>query len=91
MTAILNAIWCFLQNMIASFRDVWVEAYDSILGVADALLAAVGTGALSAGSIPDQYAWMLGATGMSQALTIIAGAMGVRFLLQLIPFTRLGS
>ena len=29
--------------------------------------------------IADQYAWLLGATGLSQAIAIIAGAMGVRF------------
>jgi hypothetical protein len=28
---------------------------------------------------------------MSQALTIVAGAMGVRFLLQTVPFVRWGS
>jgi len=41
--------------------------------------------------IADQYAWLLGATGLSQALAIIAGAMGVRFLLQSVPFVRWGS
>ena len=34
---------------------------------------------------------LLGATGMSQAIAIIAGAMGVRFILQTVPFVRWGS
>ncbi|MEO5955989.1 MAG: hypothetical protein ABIR36_09915 [Nitrospiraceae bacterium] len=91
MTALLNLIYCFLQDMIQSFRDIWVIGWDSLLAPVDALLASVGTGGLTTPSIADQYAWVLGATGMSQALAIIAGAMGVRFLLQTIPFVRWGS
>ena len=49
------------------------------LGPVDALLASVGTGGLTVPVIADQYAWLLGATGLSQAIAIIAGAMGVRF------------
>jgi hypothetical protein len=91
MQAMLSMIYCFLVDMIASFRDVGVEAWDSVLGVLDSTLSAIGTGGLSLPLIPNEYAWLLGATGMSQALTIIAGAMGVRFLLQTIPFVRWGS
>jgi hypothetical protein len=57
----------------------------------DALLASVGTGGLTVPVIADQYAWLLGATGLSQAIAIVAGAMGVRFLLQSVPFVRWGS
>ena len=42
-------------------------------------------------TIANEYAWLLGATGMSQAIAIIAGAMGVRFILQTVPFVRWGS
>jgi hypothetical protein len=55
------------------------------------VLGAIGTGGLVLPVIPAEYTWMLGATGMSQALTIVAGAMGVRFLLQTVPFVRWGS
>ena len=91
MTALLNLIYCFLEDMIASFKDIWLLGWDSILGPVDALLASVGTGGLAVPVIADQYAWLLGATGMSQAIAIIAGAMGVRFLLQSVPFVRWGS
>ena len=91
MTALLNLIYCFLMDMIASFKDVWLLGWDSVLSPVDTLLSAVGTGSLVVPVIADQYAWMLGATGMSQALAILAGAMGVRFLLQSIPFVRWGS
>jgi hypothetical protein len=91
MTAILQLIYCFLLDMIASFKDIWLLGWDSVLGAVDALLASVGTGDLSVPVIADQYAWLLGATGLSQAIAILAGAMGVRFLLQSIPFVRWGS
>ena len=88
MTALLNLIYCFLMDMIASFKDIWLVGWDSILVPVDALLASVGTGGLAVPVIADQYAWLLGATGMSQAIAILAGAMGVRFLLQSVPFVR---
>ena len=91
MTAMLNLIYCFLMDMIQSFRDIWVVGWDSVLSSVDALIAAVGTGELTVPTIANEYAWLLGATGMSQAIAIIAGAMGVRFLLQTIPFVRWGS
>ena len=50
-----------------------------------------GDGRLTVPTIANEYAWLLGATGMSQAIAIIAGAMGVRFILQTIPFVRWGS
>ena len=91
MTAILQMIYCFLLDMIASFNDIWLLGWDSILGPVDALLSSVGTGGLTVPVIADQYAWLLGATGLSQAIALIAGAMGVRFLLQSVPFVRWGS
>ena len=91
MTALLQLIYCFLLDMIATFKDIWLIGFDSVLGPVDALLASVGTGSLTVPVIADQYAWLLGATGLSQALAIVAGAMGVRFLLQTVPFVRWGS
>ena len=91
MTAILQMIYCFLLDMIASFKDIWLLGWDSLLGPVDALLSSVGTGGLAVPVIADQYAWLLGATGMSQAIAILAGAMAVRFLLQSVPFVRWGS
>jgi hypothetical protein len=91
MTAILQMIYCFLLDMIASLKDIWLLGWDSILGPVDALLSSVGTGGLTVPVIADQYAWLLGATGLSQAIAILAGAMGVRFLLQSVPFVRWGS
>ena len=91
MTAILNLIYCFLMDMIQSFRDIWILEWDSVLTPVDSMLSAIGTGGLTVPTIANEYAWLLGATGMSQAIAIIASAMGVRFILQTIPFVRGGS
>ena len=91
MTAILNLIYCWLQDFFFKLNDFGVGIYDSLLTVADAILGSLGTAGLALPEIPDAYAWVLGATGMSQALAIIAGAMITRFTLQTIPFVRWGS
>lgn len=91
MTGILSAIYCFLQDMIASFRDVWLAAWDSLLSAADALVESLPSLPSVVNTIPAQYAWILGATGIGEALAMIATAMGIRFLLQSVPFVRWGS
>ena len=91
MTALLNLIYCWLLDLLAKVTDIGLNAWDSVLGPADSILASVGTGSLTVPVIPAQYAWILGATGMAQAVAIIAGAMLVRFTLQSVPFVRWGS
>lgn len=41
--------------------------------------------------IPPEVSWVLSMVGFPQCLSIIASAIVVRLILQLIPFTRLGS
>jgi len=91
MSALLSLIYCWLQSFFLTLNDWFLGQWDSLLGIVDSLLASVGSAGLTLPVIPDQYAWVLGATGMSQALAIIAGAMGTRLLLQTIPFVRWGS
>ena len=42
-------------------------------------------------SLPVEVLQMMSAVGLTQAVGIIVVAIGIRFLLQLIPFVRLGS
>jgi hypothetical protein len=91
MTALLNLIYCWLQDFFFKLNDWLVGIYDGLLSVADTLLSTLGDAGLTLPVIPNEYAWVLGATGMSQALAIIAGAMVTRFTLQTIPFVRWGS
>lgn len=41
--------------------------------------------------IPPEVSWVLSMIGFPQCLAIIASAISIRLVLQLIPFTRLGS
>lgn len=91
MSALLMLIYCWLQSFFLTLNDWFLSQWDSLLKIVDSLLASVGSAGLTLPVIPDQYAWVLGATGISQALAIIAGAMATRFLLQTIPFVRWGS
>jgi hypothetical protein len=91
MSSILSAIYCWLQDFFYSLNDLGLQAWDSLLAPADAILASLDVSALTVPIIPDAYAWVLGATGLAPALAIIATAMFTRFVLQTIPFVRWGS
>ena len=92
MTALLSLIWCWLQDFWLAFTDFFVSMFDEFLKIPDAALTSLGNGGLSTlPTIADQYAWVLGATGCSQAMAIIAVALLTRFALQAIPFVRWGN
>lgn len=78
------------------FRDGVCWIFEQICGLALAALGAldlagITNGIASMGSIPANVMAVLGAIGLGQALAIISSAIVIRFTLQLIPFTRLGS
>ena len=91
MSSILSAILCWLQDFYYGFHDLGLTMWDSVLSVADAVIASVEVSSLTLPLIPDAYAWVLGATGLAPALAMIATAMLTRFVLQTIPFVRWGS
>jgi len=91
MIAVLNAILCYLKEMLYLFSDWWLTHYDSVLSTTDNMLKTLGGTAWTFSAIPTQYAWLLGATGIAESLTIIASALGIRFLLQTVPFVRWGN
>lgn len=90
-----------LYNLYVSIRDVlfdippWI--LDQMLTIATRLL----TGVLSLlepvdlgqylTGLPSEVSWTLSMIGLPQCVGIISSAIVVRLLLQLIPFTRLGS
>lgn len=90
-----------LYNLYVSIRDVlfdippWI--LDQMLSIATSLL----TGVLSIlepvdlgqylTGLPSEVSWTLSMIGLPQCIGIISTAIVVRLLLQLIPFTRLGS
>jgi hypothetical protein len=91
MIGVLQAILCFLKDMLYILFDIGLGHWDSILGAADSFLSQIGGTPWTFSTIPTQYAWLLGSTGIAESLTIIATALGIRFLLQSVPFVRWGS
>ncbi|BCX89515.1 hypothetical protein MIN45_P1888 [Methylomarinovum tepidoasis] len=75
--------------------DVVWGALDSIISVAVGLLSALPApsfdlaGAL--GGLPAEMINVAGLIGLGQAIGIVIAALGVRFVLQMIPFVRWGS
>ena len=87
--AVFDAIW----NVI---KDAFVFVLDSLMGLATGALGAMDvsgiTTSLSAwGSLPSSVLNILALLGLGQAIAIITTAIGIRLVLQLIPFVRLGS
>ncbi|MCS4511881.1 DUF2523 family protein [Xylophilus ampelinus] len=76
--------------------DMWCWAFDGVLSVAVSAVNAVDLAALDAyagtwSGLPAELIPVLSALRVGEAGAIIAAAIGIRIVLQLIPFTRLGS
>ena len=100
------ATW-FLQVFVQFFVDGWeiftdllCWGFDQALGVAVAALSAasdlpgfsaITTAAGWFGNIPGDMLNILGLIGFGQAVGVIAAALGIRFVLGLIPFVRVGG
>ncbi len=94
---LVNAIY----NVYVSIKNVlfdippWV--LDQVLSIASTLLASVLALLQPIDlsqyltSLPSEVSWTLSMIGIPQCLAIISTAIVTRLLLQLIPFTRLGS
>ena len=86
------AIFVSLWDII---KDAFSWCFEQIMEVAVDAVSAIETGDIDAaggwGSLPAELLNILGLLGVGQATSIIVAAIGVRLVLQLIPFTRLGS
>lgn len=88
---VVSRVFADLWNI---FTDLFCWAFDSILGIAIAALSAISVPfnpQTYYALIPPGTVQMLGAIGVTQALSIIVAALVVRFILQTIPFVRWGS
>lgn len=88
-TAIFLAAWDFI-------RDGFCWPFEQLLTIVKTAIDAIDvsgvTGHLGAwGSLPAELINILGLLGVGTAITIITSAIGIRLVLQLIPFVRLGS
>ena len=87
--AVFEAAW----NML---RDLFSWGLDAMLGIAVNLANSLDTSyfqqyANSWADLPSEIFNVMGLLGAGQASVIIITAVGIRLLLQLVPFTRLGS
>lgn len=96
-----NKLIEFLYRLILSLVDMLKDMFFWCIEVLFEAMTFVITKVMSlfgvidmsqfVGSIPPEMAWMFSAIGIPQCLAMITTALGIRLLMQLIPFTRLGS
>lgn len=91
--ALVEKIFTSLWTML---KDLFFWVLDQIMGLAVGLLGEVDLSAITQNfgvfnQIPEDILNILGLIGFAQCMIIIGGAIGIRMLLQLIPFVRLGS
>lgn len=105
MLDFLKQLWVDLQQFLYSLvltlfdllKDIlffFVEGLMSLTLIALEGMAGAFDGfnfAQYVSSIPSGTAYFLSSSGISEATGMIITSLGIRFLLQLIPFTRLGS
>lgn len=98
---LFNKLIEFLYRLIISLvdmiKDVFIWALDEVLTLCQALIDWVFSFfepidiSQYLTAIPSEVSWVMSAIGLPQALSIILASLVARLLLQLIPFTRLGS
>ena len=87
--AIFLAVWDLI-------RDAFCWPFEQLLTVVKTALDAIDVSGVSGnigvwGSLPAELLNILGLLGVGTAISIIASAIAIRLVLQLIPFVRLGS
>lgn len=94
---LVDALTALFMSILELFKDIVYWLFDLIMTVIDTiLLSAIALFepidiSQYMGGFPPEAAWVLGQVGLPQAVGMIVSAIGIRIVLQLIPFTRLGS
>ncbi|NQZ89068.1 MAG: DUF2523 domain-containing protein [Colwellia sp.] len=86
-----------LLSLMDMLKDLFIWMLEQLMNVGKLLLDSVGE--LMSGldiakyfaMIPPETGYYLNVLGVSQAMGMIVTCLGIRFLLQLIPFVRWGS
>lgn len=87
--AVFSAAWDFVTDVVCWIIDKVLDLVISIVSKID--MSGLDQYAGSWGTLPGDVLNVLGLLGIGTACVIIVAAAGIRFTLQLIPFTRLGS
>ncbi len=90
-------LYSILLTYMAMIEDIMIALYEGFLNIA--LIAIRGLDGFFDGldiaqhinSLPPEVTFYASALGLSEAMTMIIISITIRFLLQLIPFIRLGS
>lgn len=85
--------WLAVWDLV---RDAACWPFEQVMKVVVKAVAAIDLSGIQpyvsmAGGLPGEIINIMSLLGVGTCCTIIAGAIGVRLLLQVIPFTRLGS
>ena len=100
ITAVASWLLAVVGNMFKALwlvvTDLFCWGFEAALSVVTAALASLDlsglTGHMQAfGEIPADVVNILSLLGVGQAIGIVVSALVIRFVLQLIPFVRLGS
>lgn len=87
--AVFVAAWDFI-------RDAAVWPFEQVLTIAKTAVSKIDVSGVSGsigswGALPGEVLNILALLGVGTAIGIISAAIGIRLVLQLIPFVRLGS
>lgn len=87
-----------VNTLVAMLQDLLAWCFDQILAVVVYVLELIDFDFLSSdvfqeslGSLPAQVWNVFWLLGFPYAMALVAASIGIRLVLQLIPFTRLGS
>lgn len=87
---LMLTIITLLQDMLFGIFDVLMKVVETIVSGLAAFMQPIDISQYIT-AIPPGVAGVLGLVGLPQAMVMITTAITIRIILQLIPFTRLGS
>lgn len=90
VTAVFAALWLFGKDLACWILESVLKLVVYILNSTSINFDVFNPGTYIA-SMPADLTNMLSLIGLPDAIAIIVAAIGIKVLLQLIPFTRLGS
>lgn len=88
--SVLLTLFDMLKDFLYFIFETLLEIVQLILNGLGSLFDSINL-AQYISAIPPDVSNVMGLTGLGQAMSMIVAAIGIRVLLQLIPFVRLGS
>lgn len=93
----IDYLWRLVLSFYDMLKDFFIWIMESLMDIGIFMLD--GVGAMMSGLdiaqymsfLPPETAYMLSITGFSEAMGMVVTCLGIRFILQMIPFVRWGS